>query len=68
MTQKEINHEINFSLIDGPRNIYEVVEEISYENRVDSMLVGSIVEKMVSQGWIDRSDSTISLRFPYIVD
>lgn len=67
MTQKEINFEINYSLKDGGRDMQELIEEVSYENQIDEMLVSGIVEKMIKQGWITKYDGQISLRFPYSV-
>lgn len=67
MTLKEINIEIITSLKDGGRNIDSLIEELSYENQIDEMLVTGIVNKMIKQGWIARYGDVIDLRFPYSV-
>ena len=67
MTQKEINIEIITSLKDGGRDINELIEEVSYENQIDEMLVIKIVNKMIKQGWMARYGDIVDLRFPYSV-
>lgn len=65
MTQKEINIQINYNLKDGSRDMQELIEEVSYENQVDELLVTAIVNKMIKQRWIHRYGNLLDLRFPY---
>ena len=65
MTQKEIEIEISSRLKDGSRDQVELIEEVSYENQIDELLVTAIVEKMIKQRWIHRYWDLLDLRFPY---